>query len=281
MYSDYITENDDNSSPNPSLSCEDENQSKTSFFVCEDRIRRIVPFDRQELDSPSRKKQKLPDNQDIRSETRDAMRENVTITITRILPERVPLIPTLFSVQQEVSNNQNNHASPVLEKSSSNPSFTKEQNKQKAPQVTITRISPERAPFIPSSFSVQQEEVSNNQNHTSPVLEKSPPNPSFIREQQQNKQKAPQVDFESSSSTSHNFPFYIDPPIVVEWNEIENGTRNGIYPKFRKYYVVAKGRTPGIYLEWNDAQKQVSGFPHQRYEMKKNLLLALEMMKSA
>ncbi|MBB1078609.1 viroplasmin family protein [Limosilactobacillus sp. STM2_1] len=34
----------------------------------------------------------------------------------------------------------------------------------------------------------------------------------------------------------------------------------------RKYYVVKKGRKPGIYQTWPECQKQVSGYPNARYK---------------
>ena len=30
----------------------------------------------------------------------------------------------------------------------------------------------------------------------------------------------------------------------------------------KKYYVVKKGRHPGVYFSWPDCQKEVQGFPH-------------------
>lgn len=33
-----------------------------------------------------------------------------------------------------------------------------------------------------------------------------------------------------------------------------------------KYYAVARGRTPGIYFNWEDCKKQVDKFPNNRYK---------------
>ncbi|MBN2092325.1 RNase H1/viroplasmin domain-containing protein, partial [candidate division KSB1 bacterium] len=37
----------------------------------------------------------------------------------------------------------------------------------------------------------------------------------------------------------------------------------------KKYYVIFRGRTPGIYNEWygkNGAEEQIIGFPNARYQ---------------
>ena len=34
----------------------------------------------------------------------------------------------------------------------------------------------------------------------------------------------------------------------------------------KKYYAVAKGKTPGIYLTWNDCKAQVNGFSGAVYK---------------
>ena len=34
----------------------------------------------------------------------------------------------------------------------------------------------------------------------------------------------------------------------------------------KKYYAVAKGKTPGIYLTWNDCKAQVDGFSGAVYK---------------
>ena len=33
----------------------------------------------------------------------------------------------------------------------------------------------------------------------------------------------------------------------------------------KKYYAVKKGRTPGIYMTWDDCRKMVDGFPDAKY----------------
>ena len=44
--------------------------------------------------------------------------------------------------------------------------------------------------------------------------------------------------------------------------------------KTKKYYVVWKGKTPGVYLSWEDCKKQIEGFPDAVYKSFKDEQLA-------
>lgn len=48
----------------------------------------------------------------------------------------------------------------------------------------------------------------------------------------------------------------------------------------KKYYAVKKGRTPGIYMTWDDCKKMVDGFPNAIYKSFKNLEEANEFIGS-
>ena len=46
----------------------------------------------------------------------------------------------------------------------------------------------------------------------------------------------------------------------------------------KKYYVVWKGKTPGVYLSWEDCRKQIEGFPDAVYKSFKDEQLALKAL---
>ncbi len=48
----------------------------------------------------------------------------------------------------------------------------------------------------------------------------------------------------------------------------------------KKYYAVKKGRTPGIYMTWDDCRKMVDGFPDAKYKSFKTLEEAKEFIDS-
>lgn len=76
-----------------------------------------------------------------------------------------------------------------------------------------------------------------------------------VHEERRKNEAKKTPSFKNESNPNYRFPFYMDPRIEEEWNEIENGKREGCVPKYpNKYYVVVVGRIPGIYLTWADAQ---------------------------
>ena len=49
----------------------------------------------------------------------------------------------------------------------------------------------------------------------------------------------------------------------------------------RKYYAVAKGKTPGIYFTWDDCKAQVDGFPGAKYKSFSTVAEAQEFIDNA
>ena len=49
----------------------------------------------------------------------------------------------------------------------------------------------------------------------------------------------------------------------------------------KKYYAVARGKTPGIYFTWEDCKAQVEHFPGPVYKGFSNLVEAEEFIKNA
>ncbi|MBE5941897.1 MAG: reverse transcriptase-like protein [Lachnospiraceae bacterium] len=49
----------------------------------------------------------------------------------------------------------------------------------------------------------------------------------------------------------------------------------------KKYYAVARGKTPGIYFTWDDCKVQVDGFPGAKYKSFPTVVEAQEFIESA
>lgn len=49
----------------------------------------------------------------------------------------------------------------------------------------------------------------------------------------------------------------------------------------KKYYAVARGKTPGIYFTWDDCKVQVDGFPGAKYKSFSTVVEAQEFIESA
>jgi len=46
-----------------------------------------------------------------------------------------------------------------------------------------------------------------------------------------------------------------------------------------RYYAVARGLKPGVYYSWEDAEKQVSGYPQARHKSFKTLQEAKDFLE--
>ena len=49
----------------------------------------------------------------------------------------------------------------------------------------------------------------------------------------------------------------------------------------KKYYVVWKGKKPGIYYNWEECQKQINGFKNAKYKSFKSIAQAQQAFKKS